>query len=263
VSFVALLSAKHSPGATTAAVALASIWPRGTALVAECDPAGGDLAALTGVALEPGLTSLAASHRHGFNAVDLTAHAQLLPCGVRAVVAPPSPEGTRAALATLAERLAPNLAALDATDVFADCGRFDPASPALPILEAADLVLLLARPTLAGVEHVAGRLDHVRRHASRLGVLLIGDRPYPAGEVSAYLACEVVGVIADDPAAAAGLVSAAPPRRLDRSLLLRSARSTADSLVAALSPLSGRGSPTDPAVASPVKPLATTWPGQR
>ena len=43
MSLVALAADKGSPGVTTAAVALAAVWPR-PALVAECDPSGGDLA---------------------------------------------------------------------------------------------------------------------------------------------------------------------------------------------------------------------------
>lgn len=46
-------AAKGGPGVTTAAVALAAVWPR-SAIVAECDPSGGDLALrlnATGVAI--------------------------------------------------------------------------------------------------------------------------------------------------------------------------------------------------------------------
>ena len=44
MSIVALFSAKGAPGTTTAAMLIASLWPR-PALLADCDPAGGDIGA--------------------------------------------------------------------------------------------------------------------------------------------------------------------------------------------------------------------------
>jgi len=251
VSLMALVSAKRSPGATTAAVALASVWPARPALVIECDPAGGDLAADAGLHLEPGLTSLAASRRHGFTADHLAAHSQRLPCGARVVVAPPSPDGVRVALSTLSDRLAVGLAALPDIDVLADCGRLDLQSPSAPFVSAADLVMVVVRPTLAGVEHAAARIDQLRNSANHVALLLVGEHPYPAKEVGAFLACEVVGVLADDPVGAAILPLETAMRRLERSPLLRSARSTADQLVARLqaAPHSDR---LDPAALAPM-----------
>ena len=43
MSLIVIGAAKGGPGVTTAAVALAAVWPR-RAIVAECDPSGGDLA---------------------------------------------------------------------------------------------------------------------------------------------------------------------------------------------------------------------------
>jgi hypothetical protein len=42
MALIALAADKGSPGVTTAAVALAAVWPRRVRL-AETDPAGGDL----------------------------------------------------------------------------------------------------------------------------------------------------------------------------------------------------------------------------
>ena len=265
MSLICLLSAKHSPGVTTAAVALAAAWPERSALVVECDPAGGDLAALTGLSLEPGLTTMAAAQRHGLTATDLAAHAQQLPVGVDAIVAPPSTEGTRAALGTLAGRLGQGLAAMEGSDVLVDCGRFDHPSPVTSaLLELADLVVVVARPTLAGVEHVASRLERLRPAGEgKVGMILIGERPYPAQEVADYLACPVVGVIAHDPAAAESLLSATPSTRLARSLLLRSARSVTDALTLRLMPLPRTDTPAERPVVASANPLVTIWPGHR
>ena len=66
MSVVAIVGAKHSPGATTLAVALASAAPVDQrALVVEADPAGGDIAARAGMSLDPGLLTLAAAGRRG------------------------------------------------------------------------------------------------------------------------------------------------------------------------------------------------------
>ena len=66
MALVAVASGKGAPGVTTASVVLAAVWPR-PVLMAECDPAGGDLVyrfpAADGGRLEPGrgLLSLAAA----------------------------------------------------------------------------------------------------------------------------------------------------------------------------------------------------------
>jgi hypothetical protein len=263
VSLVGLVSAKHSPGVTTAAVALSSVWPTRAALVLECDPAGGDLAALTGLSLEPGLTSLAAAQRHGLTATDFAAHAQRLPSGAHAVLAPPSGERTCAALSALSDRLGRGLARMDDTDALVDCGRFDPVSPVGRLMEMADLILLVVRPTLAGVEHAASRLEHLRASCPSLGLLLVGDRPYPAQEVASYLTCPVLGVLADDPPAAESLLSALPSPRLARSLLVRSARSIAEAIVLRLPSEPRAQEPSHQPVACSANPRATAWPGQR
>ncbi|HEV8165498.1 MAG TPA: hypothetical protein VGR74_13810, partial [Actinomycetota bacterium] len=80
MSLLALAAAKASPGVTTTAVALAATWPaeRGVLLV-EADPGGGDLAAWFGLAVEPGLVSLAAARRSTPPSVQ--GHTQPLPGG--------------------------------------------------------------------------------------------------------------------------------------------------------------------------------------
>ena len=66
MALVALASAKGSPGVTTASLVFGALWPR-QVLLAECDPAGGDVAIrMTAPAGAPlgsdrGLVSLAAA----------------------------------------------------------------------------------------------------------------------------------------------------------------------------------------------------------
>ena len=235
MSLVALTSAKHSPGATTAALALAATWPPPRrALVVECDPAGGDLAAQQGLALDPGLTSLAAASRHGLNPTATAAHVQPLAVGVDALIAPASNEQTHGALSVLSDRLGPALANLDGMDAIADCGRLDLRSPVIALLGRADVVLLVARPTVVGVEHIRVRVQALRGVARKIGVVLVGDRPYGAREVAECLRCEVVGVLAHDPKGAEALNAGATMHSLRRSPLVRSARSLSEHLVRAL-----------------------------
>ena len=82
-------------------------------------------------------------------------------------------------------------------------------------------------------------------------LLLVGEHPYPAKEVGAFLACKVIGVLADDPVGAAILPLETALRRLERSPLLRSARSTADQLAARLQ-LAPHSDRLDPAALTPM-----------
>src|SRR3546814_4103864 len=94
MTVVGVLSVKHAPGATTAAAAIATASAT-DAVVVECDPAGGDIAARGHLAVEPGLVSLAAAGRHPTSHLDLLGHSQHLPTGVPVVVAPTAPDQAR------------------------------------------------------------------------------------------------------------------------------------------------------------------------
>lgn len=235
MTVVALLSAKHSPGVTTAAVALATTWPdKRRVIVAECDPAGGDIAARNGLPLEPGITTLAASSRHGFDTRTLTTHSQQLESGTEVLVGPTSAEQAGVALSALAAHVGPVLQTDPQIHVLADCGRVDGRGPAWPLAKRADIVLLVTRPDLAGVEHARSRLELLKQLPGQLALLLVGESPYSGAEIGASLRCEVIGVLADDPPAADALVGGQSGRRLSRSLLLRSARTLAEALCSRL-----------------------------
>lgn len=230
MSLVALVSAKHSPGATTSALALATARVAGgPALVAELDPSGGDLAARLGLPLDPGLVSLAAASRRGLTADVLAPHAQALPSGVRLLVGPTAPEQAMAALAEFGSRLGPALGAAEGT-VFADCGRWAPSSPATDVLRAAEVVLVVTRPSLEGVEHVRTRIDALKTVARHLALLIVGERPYGPEEVGTALRLDVAGVLEDDArsVAALGRVDGGALRRL---ALVRSARAVVEAVV--------------------------------
>jgi hypothetical protein len=76
---IALASVKSSPGVTTAALALASMWKTaGRRLLLEADPGGGDLGLWLGLPADSGLAGLAAAARHGHEAGLAWRHAREL-----------------------------------------------------------------------------------------------------------------------------------------------------------------------------------------
>jgi hypothetical protein len=227
---LALTSAKHSPGVTTAAIALAlAAGPEPVSLIVEADGAGGDLAARYDLAIAPGLGSLAASARHG-TAVDVIANVQALPAGPWALLAPPSPHLAATALQALGDRLVDGLSRWDGT-VVVDCGRWAPGGAATGLMRAADAVLVVLRPTVEGVEHVRARLEEITGAApGAVGALLVGDRPYPAAEVADALGIPVAGTLPLDPRAVRGLERRTIGAEARRSTIVRCARSALDAM---------------------------------
>jgi MinD-like ATPase involved in chromosome partitioning or flagellar assembly len=240
MSLVALAAGRGSRGVTTATLALAATWPR-AAVVAECDPAGGCLAARFKMEPLPGMLSLASAARHGLDPAMVGAHVRPLPVGLPALIGATKAEQAEA-LSQLWPSIAPVLTRLPEVDVLADCGRVGPHTPTLELLRNADLVVVVAEPTLDGLEQLKDRLAALAaelvgpaRQVPNLAALVLGDRPYPPGEVEAWLAEQhlaigEVAVLADDPRAAAKLGGVPGRGDLRRSLLLRSARAAAERL---------------------------------
>jgi len=231
MALVALVSAKGSPGVTTLTRVLAGLWPRRCVAV-ELDPTGGDLAARGGLGLEPGLASLALAARSGLSATMLDAHAQRLEDGAAVVVAPARRAQAGAAVAVVAEQLSALAADLDDLDVLADCGRLDTWSPLVDVVRRAVLVVVVARPSLEGLAHTQGLLDEAVADAT-LGVVLVGERDYPAKEVARTLSAPLLGVVADDPRGAR-LAGGVGVRRARRTLLVRSAASVVTTVASQL-----------------------------
>jgi hypothetical protein len=108
------------------------------------------------------------------------------------VVAHPAAEQTQAAMRTAAPHLSLALAGLPDHDVLADVGRVRPGSPALPLAEHADLIVVVMRPTLEDVVAVTHR--SVLLHTLGPVVLLFnGSGPYGAGEISRATGISVIG----------------------------------------------------------------------
>jgi hypothetical protein len=249
MAYVAFASAKASPGVTTTVTALAATWPRDRDLVvAELDPAGGDLGVRLDLATEPGLVTLAAAGRRELDRSTFVGHTQPLPFAGRSgadgdtegavrrvLMGPVAADQAGAALAALRGGLPGVLSSLGA-DVMVDCGRLDPGSAAHDVVTEADLLVVVARPVVAEVHHLAARLSALRPKA--LSLLLIGDRPYSVAEVAEAVGASPLGTMPlDDRAAAALTVGRSNgARTLRRSRLLRDARALAEALAAWLPP---------------------------
>jgi MinD-like ATPase involved in chromosome partitioning or flagellar assembly len=248
MALIAVAADKGSPGVTTTAVALGAVWP-GRALVAECDPAGGDLAyrlpGQGGAPLDPnhGLLSLAATARHGLEPARVWEHVQVLGGGLEVLVGVSTAEQS-SGLAGLWDPLGQALARTPEADVLADCGRVGPRAPTLPLLRHAAVLLLVARATVDSVAHARDRLAALAGHLGDTEVagpalcLVLVTEPKESKAAAeqvgqalraARLPAEVLGTIAHDPKAAR-LLSGRWHGRLGGSLLVRSARQLAAQL---------------------------------
>lgn len=226
---------RSSPGVTTAALTIASCLD--SSVLVEADWDGGVLGARLGLAREPGLTTLAAASRAN-PSEDVTVHAQALPGGTLAVPAPASAGSAVGVWTSAGSRLAGVLrTAAGQRPVLADVGRLSPLSPVAPLLDAADVLVVVARPTVEELHAAAARIDDLQRKGARpVAMLLIGERPYGPDEVAAQLQVNVLGALADDRRAAdaiSGRGSAVSTRVLRRSPLARSARDVAERLITA------------------------------
>lgn len=223
------MASVRSCGVTTLAFGLAATWPAGRrVLLVEADPAGGTLAAASGWPPEPSLVSLAAAARRGGEPALVWEHCHELPGGASVLAAPASGDQARAALGMLAP-LFGRLGELDG-DVLVDCGRLDAGSPALGLWERAGRPVLAGRPRLADLHALSSWLED-RRLDHGVGLVLVGDGPYPDAEVAEALGLEVLARLPWDPDAADSLVVlSAVDRRLRLAPLVRSARTLADQL---------------------------------
>ncbi|WP_242903182.1 hypothetical protein [Actinomadura terrae] len=208
-----------------------------------------------------GLLSLAATARRGLRPEQVAEHCQRLVGGLDVLVGLTNAEQAQA-MTWLWGPLGRAFAGLAPVDVIVDCGRLGAATPLTDLLREADLVVLLTRATLEQVAHLRERvaaLSEDLRGGPPLGVLVLADprdfrgsiaevdrivagargrTPVDAGAEPAGPpppTVTVLGGLALDPKGAE-LLSGRWGGRLDRSLLIRSAREVAGDLVGRLQP---------------------------
>ncbi|MFG2845952.1 hypothetical protein ACGF12_22700 [Kitasatospora sp. NPDC048296] len=241
MALVAVASAKGAPGVSTAALAIAGVWPR-RSLFAECDAQGGDLVyrhkAADGRDLDPrmGMLSLAVAGRNGIGPQTVWEHTQQVNGGQEALLGLASPEQA-GAWQGLWPILGRGLVAIRDADVIADLGRISPSSPSLDLLPMASLVVLVTRTS---PEEIAATRDRAAALAQRLGrtgggppigVLLIDHKRNHAkvnGELAQLflqqgLPVQILGCLPLDASGAAQLAGR-KTGKVEKSELVRSAK---------------------------------------
>ena len=251
MAIIALTSAKGSPGVTTTSLALTLASSRSVLLV-EADPSGGDLMAgyVRGeLAFDRGLADLAIAARHQDIAAEVPRH--LIDLGrsedpVRRLLLPGLAESAQAAtVAAFWPDLAAHLtdvASRTGGDVIVDAGRLAVAHRPVPLLQAADLVLLVVRGTLRHAAAARSAVADLRRMmpsviGDPVGLLVVEGGDYAPRDLSRRLGCPLRGTMPWQTRDAAAL-SDGIGRVTDRSILLRAARTVRDGLHASIGPAS-------------------------
>jgi len=246
-----MVSVKHSPGVTTAAMGLTRAWP-GPAMMVEADPAGGDTPTglLRGtIPADHGVLGLAMAARSG---QELTGEVFMSQCVSL------SPNSTKFLLPGLQDpaqavgvsswwsRLAPMLQAQSDMDIIADCGRLGAAHAPAALWQQADLVVLVLRPQIGPVHLARLWLRTLAEQATDIGVaasdrlaLLLVEEPSAAlvdkqvvenASLPGQPALSLLGSLPNEPASAAVLGGrAAWTSRFDRSQFMRAATGIARS----------------------------------
>lgn len=256
---VVLVSAKGSPGVTTAAAALAAVGaPTGRALLVELDPSGGSVQVLASGPAAWGLVDAAGRLRRETGPDPILANATTLPPGVPALLAPTAGHIAESVIGSAGDRWLTSLRAA-APDVVVDAGRWEPSQRTAPRIAGADVVGLVCRPTVGGIEAARLALERVRQAArAPVVVIAIGRKPYPPDEIAGHLDVPLGGTLAWDPRGVAALWVAGATRRWRRSSLGRSAAATAAQLADLAHRAQGRSAvaPRPPVPPPPAGPLA-------
>jgi hypothetical protein len=264
MSVIALTSASGAPGVTTAALGLTLTWNRPVIMV-DADP-GAYQAVLAGylrgqLPTGKGLQRVAEAHRDGRPLAEVVSD-ETVPLTDQAVGPDQTPgePGDSSRLAGPSRRLLPgflrpanaglfdpvwpdlvdSFAGFDdaGIDVIVDLGRMDRHGLPQPLLDRADLVLLVLRTSLRSIaaarSYAAVLRDQSRLGAAdaNLGLALIGEgRPYGRREIAKLLDLPVVTAFADDPDSAAVFSDGVRrQRRFERAALPRSLHRAVDDL---------------------------------
>ncbi|HKH05366.1 MAG TPA: hypothetical protein VKA65_09405 [Acidimicrobiales bacterium] len=255
---ITLVSAKGSPGVTTAAAALAAAATlRGETVLVELDPAGGDVQAYTGVVDDPGVVRAAGALRREVSGTAIGTNLTEAPPSVPALLAPTAGLMAASVIGSVVDRWRPALHELGGT-VVVDAGRWEASQPTARRVSVGDVLALVCRPSVASVEHarhVVNRLREVARQP--IVALVVGLKPYAPAEVAAQLEIPLGGAIAWDPRATATMWSKGVVRSWGRTFLASSAAESLTSLLSLARPTTA-GEP--PVARRPVAPAPSVGP---
>ncbi|WP_411092810.1 hypothetical protein [Streptomyces sp. 049-1] len=249
MAVIALAGCSGAPGVTTSALALLLSWPLESGrrmILAECDPDGG--AVLHGLLQGTlgdryGLRNLSVAARKGEfgesfwrQLIDLSSEDGKPESPPDRLLLPGITDPAQAAsLSSVWKGLATMFRGIDADhghDVLVDLGRRGAVGPSGVVAEQADLVLVVVRNTLRCLQAAQSRVNALSERVGDVGLIVIDEGPYPAGEVQRVLQVPVVATLPFAPKEARVLSDGADqPRHFTKSALMRAARTTSTLLV--------------------------------
>jgi len=249
MAVIALAGCSGAPGVTTSALALLLSWPLDPGrrmILAECDPDGG--AVLHGLLQGSlgdryGLRNLSvAARKNEFSdafwrqLIDLSSEDGKSQSPRDRLLLPGLTDPAQAAsLGSVWKILAQMFRGIDAQtqhDVLIDLGRRGGSGPSGVLAEQADAVVVVVRNTLRCLQAAEGRVRTLEERVGDVGVVMIDEGPYPAGEVQRVLQVPVVATLPYAPKEARVLSDGAEqPRHFTKSSLMRAARTASTVLV--------------------------------
>ncbi|MGW4101891.1 hypothetical protein [Streptomyces sp. NPDC004976] len=249
MAVIALTGCSGAPGVTTSALALLLSWPLELSrrmILAECDPDGG--AVLHGLLQGTlgdryGLRNLSVAARKGEfgeafwrQLIDLSSDDSKAESPRDRLLLPGITDPAQAAsLSSVWKGLATTFRGIDADHghgVLVDLGRRGAVGPSGVLAEQADLVLVVVRNTLRCLQAAQSRVNALSERVGDVGLIVIDEGPYPAGEVQRVLQVPVVATLPYAPKEARVLSDGADqPRHFTKSALMKAARTTSTLLV--------------------------------
>jgi hypothetical protein len=243
---IALISAKGSPGCTTTALALSSVWtevlPGRRLLLAECDVAGGDVASgyLAGAAdASRGVLGMAVTRCKDpltavweqLVALDNAGNRLLL----QGLTDPRQAATARTAWPQLAAAIPELVRQEPAVDIVMDLGRLHSQHEAQELWQVADQLILVTRSSLSSVAQTQAAVSELRDLdvSTRLTCLVVDEgRPYSGSEIAKALDLPVLATLPWDTRAANCFRGGGVSR--STSPLLRSCRSLVNRLASSV-----------------------------
>ncbi|MGW1411277.1 hypothetical protein [Streptomyces sp. NPDC002403] len=244
MAVIALAGCSGAPGVTTSALALLLSWPLEPGrrmILAECDPDGS--AVLHGLLQGTlgdlyGLRNLSVAARQGEigeafwrQLIDLSSEDGKKESPRERLLLPGITDpGQAPSLSPVWKALALMFRGIDADhghDVLVDLGRRGAVGPSGVLAEQADTVLVVVRNTLRCLQAAQGRVSELEERIGDVGLIVIDEGPYPAGEVQRVLRAPVVATLPYTPKDARVLSDGADhPRHFTKSPLMKAARNT-------------------------------------
>lgn len=186
---ITVSSVRGAPGVTSWAILLAAAWPTetpGTRFVLEADCDGGVLGARYQIGVEPGAVSLISACRREVLNEPVERHGGWLADRLCAIPGPEIGEQALAAWVSGATDVARQLAD-DPRIWFVDLGRAGTGSPLAPLLDTAEVNIVVAGPHVEDLVQLPARLQSLGPHRSPV-VLVVGQPECDVDELRAFVA---------------------------------------------------------------------------